>query len=311
MPFAYVITTHRDPEAVYRLVARIRADSPSARIIVRHDAGHVLLDPTRLAGLGAAHHPSTRPITWGDWSIVTSYLEELRRLEHEDFSHVAFVSGQDFVVGDLTAWEQRVLARDADLVTEVRSTSFTPRWWRGRSDGEIHAVKVMYAYRRLPVPKALDRVAGPALFHAASFLSPVLDARVLPRGRGIFLGLRRPLRGLQPWTGSQWMALSRRAALAVLETVEARPRLVRRYRFALNPEESFFHTILGNDLGMRVIDEPVSFARWPHEGSPHPVVLTAGDIPAAVASGAPFARKFEDPAVIDELERFGRATPPR
>ena len=63
------------------------------------------------------------------------------------------------------------------------------------------------------------------------------------------------------------------------------------YKQTIHPDESFFHTLLHNEPGIRVRNTSLSWTRWTGN-NPNPHVLTTDDVPAAVASGSPFARKL-------------------
>ncbi len=46
--FTYLVTSYRNPEQLYRLVARLRSLSPEAAVVVSHDRKSVPLDAGRL-----------------------------------------------------------------------------------------------------------------------------------------------------------------------------------------------------------------------------------------------------------------------
>ena len=72
--FCYVILAHTDPAGLRRLVARIRALSPQAKILVRHE-DPALIDAATLAPYGAIDLVSRVPVRWGSWTMVTAMLE--------------------------------------------------------------------------------------------------------------------------------------------------------------------------------------------------------------------------------------------
>jgi hypothetical protein len=77
------------------------------------------------------------------------------------------------------------------------------------------------------------------------------------------------------------------------------------YRRTVVPTESFPHTVLHAEPGLRLSSDTRRFTLWPSR-SPHPAVLTVADLDHILSSGADFARKFDltiDPIVMDELDR--------
>jgi hypothetical protein len=307
--FAYVLMTYRDPGQIMRLVARLRALSPDAFILVRHDARATeLVERDSLEAAGAIVHEYRDRIDWGGWSMVAAQVRELRWVleNHPRVTHIVFLSGQDYPLRPLADWEERVGDGEFDLVGPVREERDLRMRWLAPNQPYSRGHRSTYAYRRIPARWS----GGPVgvLPRITPFLRPVIDARRLPHTSDMFIGVRHRLHGLRLYTSVPWLTLSRAAAGAVVAAHEDSPekRLLRR---ALLPEETFVPTVVMN-RGMRLAVEDVSYCRfdgwvW------HPEVFTSADIPALRATGAPFARKFDlaiDPLVLDALD--GCSQPP-
>jgi hypothetical protein len=139
--------------------------------------------------------------------------------------------------------------------------------------------------------------------------------RVLLRVRpsGVLLG--RPARRV-PFTdampcrrGQDWLTLSRRAAEALHRAAVERPDRLAHYRRTVLPTESFPHTVLWAEPGMRFSGDSRRLVRFA-PGSANPATLTTGDFDAIVASGTDFARKFDatvDAEVLDRLDSHLRS----
>jgi hypothetical protein len=119
----------------------------------------------------------------------------------------------------------------------------------------------------------------------------------------MYLGLRSqpPLR---PYHGSDWFTLSRRAVDVLLAAPDA---VIDHFLHTIVPTEAFAHTVLVAS-GLRLVNDN---RRWTEftPGSANPRVLGLADLDAALASGADFARKFDDPAVLNEIDRRLTSTP--
>jgi hypothetical protein len=102
--------------------------------------------------------------------------------------------------------------------------------------------------------------------------------------------LARGLHGLTPMVGSQWWHLSAPAARAMLTFLNANPWYEAFFHHARIPDESFFHTLLGATPHAAALGPPMSFQCMRGYS---PAVLTPAALPAARASGAAFARKFD------------------
>jgi len=106
------------------------------------------------------------------------------------------------------------------------------------------------------------------------------------------------------WYGSQWMALSRRAAEKVVEFTGAHEDYVRHYSRTVIPDESATATIVCNDPELNVGHEALHHVRF-SSSQGHPDELGLGDLGELVGSGRYFARKFDidvDVAVLTALD---------
>jgi hypothetical protein len=80
---------------------------------------------------------------------------------------------------------------------------------------------------------------------------------------------------------------------------------MRHYRRTALPTESFPHTVLHAEPGLRLSSDTRRFTSWP-DRSAHPAPLRVADLDRILSSDADFARKFDltiDPLVMDELDR--------
>jgi hypothetical protein len=263
---AYLILSYTG--AVERLVATLRAGSPRAIIAVHHDP--------RLRALGDvdALRLGPWPIEWGHGSQLAAILRALRALrERAAFDWVVLLSGQDYPVRPVADIEARLRDADADAFIQHQPVS---------GDGEF---ALRYRHRWRPAGERKARLAARA----------GLAARRLPAGWFIGLPAEPPL---PLYHGSDWFTLSRRAVDALLE---APPAVVDHFLHTIVPTEAFAHTVLAN-ANLRLVDDNHRHFRFDGAAA-NPRVLTTGDLDAVLASGADFARKFDDPAVLDELDR--------
>ena len=83
---------------------------------------------------------------------------------------------------------------------------------------------------------------------------------------------RAYLCGLEAYAGDACWTLSRAACLFILEFMQANPHVVRFFRDSFGPDETFFHTILGNSPFGRRARRSVLYTDWPG-GGPHPSLL--------------------------------------
>jgi Core-2/I-Branching enzyme len=280
---AFVVLAHKRPAQVARLAARL-APHP----VYLHVDGAVPDDA--YAAFAAAVPGNVRLLPrhrsgWASWGLVAAALEGVRAaLAAGPPSHVMLLSGQDYPLRSAEAIGAFFAAHP--------ETSFVPHWplpsrmW-GRFGG-------------------MDRLRVPQ--------RPV-------RGRRLALPLPRRLpRGIRPYGGSMYWALTADAAQKLLDTCARRPELVRFYRSTWIPDEMFVPTVVMNSAARsEVADEALTYIRWPDPGDRHPALLDTTELDALRAAAAGpsdvggrsraklFARKFDEAAAPEILDRLDGA----
>ena len=277
---AYVILSYRAPDVLVRLVARLRAGSPEATIAVHHDGRRCAAPPLRDAELIAP----AWPVEWGHGTQLAAVLRSLRwALARSDFDWLVLLSGQDYPVRPVPAIEASLTAADVDAFVEAAPVGALRLRRRG-----VDEFARRYHYRWARVPPRLAAVAARA--------DPLVQMRRLPSGSHV--GIPAPQRDVHH--GSDWFTLSRRAVEAV---VSAPPATERRFARTIVPTEAFVQTVLAGRPDLRRSPDNRRHVLFAAPGDPSPRVLSFADLDAALASGRDFARKFDDMAVLDEIDR--------
>ncbi len=318
---AYVVLSHRDPAQVERLAAAITGSSPTAHVLVTHDGRR-----------SAAPRPADRvrvrthglPTDWGSWELVEATLDAFAWARRTvDPEMVVLISGQDYPVRDLAAWEREFLATGGGWAGRATPLSYRPRWGRRRGEGDDDLTRYVYGWYRLPatglaqlLPPGLERarrrVRGAVLLRA----EPVLSWRHVTRGRGAHLGIRRwrtPFSPARPCCKGPQMVAMDRAALDHLLTETAPGTALRRYfRRTVIPDEALIQSVLAWRAPPRE-GWQVSYDHWVPSIDTTRELGTA-DLPAILASGAAFCRKVDrvrSAALIQALDDRRAAAPGR
>jgi len=258
---------------------------------------------------------SDTPVSWGDFSIVDVTWKGLSwMVEHLAFDWVVFLSEQDYPIAPLDRLEQLLEESQVDAFVEATPIHLV-------EDPDIRMGcdrRYNYRYVKLPrlglmprlPPKTRRLVADRANY--GNFVLYKLQRKVTvfcyPDPLPMRLGVRPRRSPFSPefpcWYGSQWMALSRRAAEKVVEFVRDREDYVRYYSRTVIPDESATATIVCNDPELTVRDEGLHHVRFSSlEG--HPDAFGLADLGELVGSGRYFARKFDidvDAAVLSALD---------
>jgi hypothetical protein len=293
---AYVVVSFGRPGQVLRLVDAL-AGAPGAHVLVRHDQRGERLDRREAERRGALWHEDGIRLEWGGWSQLRVGFGALRRAaEAFDPDWVVLLSGQDYPLRPPAEIERGMAAAGADaFLGSVREVSLD-RPFDGGPDDEF---RLRLAYRHLRAPRRLP--------HLPNRLRPLAYVRRVPPRLGI-RRLRLPYGPrLRPYVSSDWLALGRRGLRTVLGADRA---LVRFHRGVPVPTEAFYATVLLNDPALTVALDNRRFSSFAGPGTAHPDVLTSADVERAIASGADFARKFDegvDAGALDLLDRRLRA----
>jgi hypothetical protein len=270
---AYLVMSYTHPELVRRLVARLRGGV----VAVHHDPRRVALGP-----IDALVIPP-RPIEWGHGSQLAAILRCLRWMTAHEWDWLVLLSGQDYPVRPVAAIEAELLAAPYDAF--IRFKPVPRRLLLRRGAVDEFARRYTYRWRKLKGP-------DPFRFR----LDPLVQVRTLPSGTFVGLPARPPL---PVFHGSDWFSLSRRAVETVLAAPEA---VIDHFLHTIIPTEAFVHTVLASSE-LRLANDHRRYAVFDPPSSPSPRVFGMGDVEEVLASGADFARKFEDLAVLDEIDR--------
>ncbi|MTB72251.1 hypothetical protein GGG17_09765 [Arsenicicoccus sp. MKL-02] len=295
--FCYVVLCHTRADAVARLVRRIRQLSPDAAVLVRYSSA-AALDRAMLEEAGATVLVSDIPTWWGDWSLVDAELEcYAAALRLFDPDYVVLVSGQDYPIADLAAWERRVAQRGADAMLALHD----------------------------PDPVTVDNtwriVRGPALPRPLHRAAVAVAWRITLAARGRLYLNDSPKRADHRWwigvprrgerrlvrKASQWKVLSRHAVEVLLQHYRQDPQERAFFASCKVPDELYVASTL-TAAGVDVAEAPTTFTHFPEDGS-SPEWLTPQHVREAREAGPPFARKLHPdagPEVLAALDEAAR-----
>lgn len=248
-----------------------------AEWLLRHGAG-VLVHIDRRAADARAEFARAMPqrcrllppelsqhVLWGGFGMVAATLSLLREAVNDPaLRHVALISGSHLPV--------QPAARVADFLF----------------DGREH-MDLAFAAAEPPDGKSLRRFWHRHL-PGREERSPLLRWANRNAWRLGKRDLARELRGMTPMAGAQWWSFTAECARHVVRFADENPWYAGFFRHASIPDEAFFHTIVGASPFARRIG-PMPLYQKMRDFSP--VLLRAADVPEAIASGLPFARKFD------------------
>jgi hypothetical protein len=221
---AYLILVHTDPKQVYRLCATLLLDE-QADIYIHVD----LKSREDFSACQALSRDRIRFVSeryrvyWAGFNMVLATLALMKAAVEAcvSYHHLVLLSGNDYPLKHPLAIHQDLLdSRFPQLINRINAFDSAEYY--------IHQV-TRYHFRDGWIPFTVpDKI-----LRKLATLSVRPIKRSLPEG-------------LVPCEGSQWWALTEECAQYLLTMVRERPELSRLYRYAMAPDEHFFHTLVQN-----------------------------------------------------------------
>jgi hypothetical protein len=297
---AAIVLAHLDPAQVALLLSAL--GHPAVRLYLHLDV-RAEIAPFRAAIEAAAPRelvwvPRYRS-RWGGIEVVDATLAALRLAVADGCEYFILLSGQD-----LPLWPtDQIVSFFAEEPDRSYLQSFPlpdPRWtYGGRLRTDFYTYTVL-GRRETCIPRGV----------AAQLSFKGWALNTLLRAFGAFRPPRRFPPYVRPFGGSQWWNLSRDAARYVLDFLEEHPDYRAYHEHTLLPDELFFQSILMGTafaLSREVLNDDLRLTIW-RAGESHPQMLGLGDLPVMLASGRPFARKFDGEAGRAVYEYLFRGT---
>lgn len=310
----YLIASHTNPAQVLGLVKAIKLGSPKSQILIHHDYSSSNLSSTAFEQMSNIHILEDYvPVVWGEFSQIELELRCINwLLSHAvKFDWLIFLSGQDYPIQPLSQIEQFLEETEYDGFMEYFLAKDPPeqpkecglRWLNSTGRDRF-----FYRYYKLPL-SSLSLVKS-VIFRLSLILNRwQLLIRLVVDRNGVKIGIRNfssPFTAeFQCYAGSNWHTLSYRCIQHVHNFVQSNPAFVDYYQNTLNPDESFFQTILLNHPKLKIFNDNKRYVSWTTQSSP--AILGVADFEDMIRSNKHFARKFDtkvDAEVLDLLDRY-------
>jgi hypothetical protein len=297
----YLILVHTDPTQAYRLCQRLLLDDKSDIYIhVDLKSRHDFSSCERLPNGRVTFISERYPVYWSGFSMILATLALMRAALRAKplYHHLVLLSGLDYPLRHPTDirgyFRNSVVRQHINRINALDS-----------QDYYIHQV-TRFHFRDGWIPfRITEKWDG--------FIT--LDKAI----RKVATLLVRPIRralpvGLVPCEGSQWWALTEECARCLLDSVDQRPELSRLYRYAMVPDEHFFHTLVQNSpfASEAAPISPYSGKGMWKKANFHVInpflqkICTLNDFEEVMASGKLFVRKVmtsESTPLMDKIDR--------
>jgi hypothetical protein len=289
MKIAYLVIAHNNPKLLKRTAGRLSSEDSTVFIHIDRktdlkqfsgiSGGNVLLTETRV------------PVYWAETSMVEATILLLQQaLRHPNhFDYFILLSGADYPL------------RCARYIHQFLE--------QNRGQEYMSLVKVPGPGKPL---STMNTLRFPSNQPVRRFVFRALAKLGMAQR-----DYRKYLENLEPYAGSTWWALTRDACQYILEFLERNPHVTAYFQNVFCPDESLFHTILGNSVFAPRIRRNLLYEDWSARG-PHPAPITERHVVLLEAqekicvsdvygSGEVlFARKFSDEsfAVLQKVDNM-------
>ncbi|MDP9175513.1 MAG: hypothetical protein M3O30_16855 [Planctomycetota bacterium] len=276
--------THSRPGQTLRLVHTLSAQFDHPPIVIHHDFGKCDLNVAEFP----ANVQFVRPhlnTGWGTSEVNDAFVLGLEALFRWDRAPkwFALLSGVDYPIKPATQILEDLNTDAYDLYIQNKVIN------RLDTDSFGHEMAHRYFIRGIKL----------------WYIDYKLRLRCRPTGipslvSKLFLPWSKSFRC---YSGLVWCSGNRKAAEAIM-ALHPSNSLKKHYRTTPCSDEFYIHSLACNQPGLRVSSDNKRYIDF-RPGKPHPQTLRIDDIPAMVASGAHFARKFEqDDPVLDRLDEI-------
>ena len=313
----YYVQTHTGPNQVLRLVQRIKAASPQSVVLVHHDISGPPLDVPGLESMQDVH-VIVGPGGYGNYTHLERYFAAVDWLEAHDvkFDWLQNMTGQDYPLQPIASTDRFLAESDADGYLQYAPVFWdrTPPgadWgagsiWRSMSEFD-RSLRFEYRHSWVGRPtktkqKYLRPLMAINLVQPWIRLSSAYSTVAFRRRRTIFNDDDFICYG-----GSFFCTLSAPCVYYARDFARQHPDVVAFFRTMPAPNEVFLQTVLVNSRKFSIVPDGKRYIDWSGTRYNHPKTLGVSDVPAMLASGAHWARKFDsntDPEVLDILDRY-------
>jgi hypothetical protein len=277
MKIAYLLIFHKDPVLLKRAIETL--SSESCGFFIHIDQKSDIRKFSDISGENIFFSKERIPVHWGEFSQIDATMLLVRQAlaSSANYDYFIFLQGSTY---------------------PLRSGPYIQRFLEENRGWEFVDLVKMPA-PGYPLSK-VNTLAYPSHMPVRRFAARALAKMGLP-----LRDYRKHLRGMEPYAGHAWWALSRDACQYLAEFITSNPHVAKYFQKTFAPDESFFHTILGNSSLRPRFRRSFVYADW-STCDAHPAMLNEEHIRFFAAQEKVwvedewgpaemlFARKFSD-----------------
>jgi hypothetical protein len=232
MRVAYLILAHDTPNHLKRLVGAL--NTPDSRFFIhvdrKSDLERFLWKQSNVTFLD-----ERISIYWGDFSRVGATMKLIEAALQAEPDYCCLISGSDYPIRR-AKYIQDFFHRNRNY--QYLASVPIPCPERGKPSSRVQAYTFAVPHRSLLLRRVVHRLN-----------------RALPRRTFYY-------KGIIPYGGSQWWALTGNACRYIIDFARTHASFVKFFERVPCPDESFFHTIIGNSAFRERVVRNLTYCDW-------------------------------------------------
>lgn len=258
MKIAYLLLVHNNPDHLKRLINAL--ETGNSFFFIHVDKKSRISEFWKdLCRENVIFIDKRESVYWGEFSVCQAILNCIVSVLnfHEEFNYLCLLSGSDYPLRSGKYIESYLINNEGIEFINIREMPCE----------EIG--KPIERLQRYIIQKDQNEIFPGYCIDAVNKI--LRDIVIYRRDH------RKYLNGLKPYCGSMWWALTMNASKYIISFTDSNRDIVNFFRNVVIPDESFFHTIIGNSEYFENISANLTYADW-SEGGPHPSILNKADI---------------------------------
>jgi len=245
MRIAYLVFAYKNPRLLKRTIDRL--SDAECTFFIHIDRKSDLSQFSEISGANIVFSETRIPVYWAEFSGVEAILILIRQAlaSPEPYDYFVLLSGSEY---------------------PLRSREYIRSFLQNNRGSEFISMLKMPAPGK-PVSR-LNTLRFQSTKPFRRFATRALAKIGLARR-----DYRKYLRDLDPYSGITWWALTKGACQYICDFVERNPHVAEYFQNVFAPEETFFHTIIGNSPFRAKVTRNFVYEDWTIPGG-HPAMIT-------------------------------------
>lgn len=309
MVLNYIILAHKNPEQLLRLIKRLNTTNVFFYLHIDKLSKSSLFFNLfkKFSNVYFVSDENRVNCIWGDISIVKATINTIKDVlinTNSSNGYCILLSGEDYPLMNTKSIASFFFKNKT--INFISSESI-PRdeWVNGGKDR-------LEFYNFHPNKDLKQHIAIPYIFSKYFYRKRTIKQlfrliRSTNKNKLLLIFRKREfLNQISHFGGSQWWALPMSTIQLIDAFLNENPKFLQQHKYTQAPDEIFFHSIVSSLISKDLIQNSITYVKWPKCNLYSPVTFTINDVNQLKNSKALFARKFNthiDSEILDEIDK--------